>query len=98
MYKLILSKKICKFYIIVIVTTPPKRILKPIETLVELGCVPSALLHFGIQGISTVAINNMPSHMRAPFLNSDVMNSLSTPTAAVLAATKSRYLIYSRNY
>lgn len=73
------------------VITPPKRILQPDETLVELGCVPSALLHFGIQGISTVEVNNTPSHMRAPFLNNNVMQSLSTPTAAILAATKSRY-------
>lgn len=31
---------------ILIVTTPPKTILKPEETLLECGCVPSAMVHF----------------------------------------------------
>lgn len=39
-----LKKK--NYYFILTVTTPPKTILKPEETLLECGCVPSAMIHF----------------------------------------------------
>lgn len=32
--------------ILFLVTTPPKTILKPEDTLLESGCVPSAMIHF----------------------------------------------------
>lgn len=32
--------------VLLLVTTPPKTILKSEETLLECGCVPSAMIHF----------------------------------------------------
>lgn len=34
------------------VTTPPKTILRPEDTLLECGCVPSAMIHFSC-GVET---------------------------------------------
>lgn len=62
------------------VTTPPKQILAADARLVELQCVPTALLHFG-----TVADTTVTS-----FLKPECAAKLSSPSAAVMEAAKFR--------
>lgn len=54
-------------------TTPPKIILKPEETLLDCGCVPSAMIHFS-------------SSIETNYLKSDLKNQLVTGCQASIAA------------
>lgn len=61
-------------------TTPPKQLLAKDDRLIEIQCVPSALLHFGVTD----------SDGKGKFLKDEYANRLSSPSAALLAASKSR--------
>lgn len=65
------------------VTTPPKLTLNSDETLVEANCVPAAVLHFGALSAETAAA-------ATTVLKSEYVAQLSSPEAAVLAATAYR--------
>ncbi|KAK9729870.1 UBX domain [Popillia japonica] len=61
-------------------TTPPKQILNEESRLVEIGCVPGALLHFG-----TISTNDTKT-----FLRKDLMDKFTTSSTASMAAAKLR--------
>lgn len=61
-------------------TTPPKQILEIHQRLIEIRCVPSALLHFGLAD----------SNVKEKMLKDEYLNRLSSPSGALLAASKSR--------
>ncbi|KAI4471109.1 tether containing ubx domain for glut4 [Holotrichia oblita] len=61
-------------------TTPPKQILSEESRLVEIGCVPGALLHFG-----TISTNDTKT-----FLRKDLMDKFTTSSTASMAAAKLR--------
>lgn len=63
-------------------TTPPKNILKPEMRLVEAGCVPSTIVHFGTK--------NNASFCCKTYLREAICTQLTSPTAATLAACCSR--------
>lgn len=55
------------------VTTPPKTVLKPEETLLECGCVPSAMIHFSCS-------------TETDYLKPDLKNKIVTGCQASIAA------------
>jgi len=57
-------------------TTPPKTILKPEETLLECGCVPSAMIHFSCNGTEM-------NHLK-PDLNKKIVSGCNASIAAYL--------------
>jgi len=57
------------------VTTPPKTILKPEETLLECGCVPSAMIHFSC---------NMETDQLKPELKQKIVSGCQASIAAYL--------------
>lgn len=61
------------------VTTPPKTILQDEQRLVELHCVPQALIHFGYSGASTTNV-----------IKTEFLEKLSTSPAADFLAAKLR--------
>lgn len=63
-------------------TTPPKRILKSEDRLVDCDCVPCCILYLGLNGETD----------EKHFLRADVLEKFSTPSAAALTACKSRGL------
>ncbi|GLH11970.1 Tether containing UBX domain for GLUT4 [Gryllus bimaculatus] len=65
-------------------TTPPKEILKPSSRLIEVNCVPCALLHFGLPSGLQENVN---------YLKDEVMQELASPEAAAAAVTRSRSLL-----
>lgn len=62
-------------------TAPPKTILDVNSRLVEIGCVPNAILHFGAKTLSKDEI----------YLRKDLTSKFTTPSVASLAAAKMRY-------
>lgn len=58
-----------------LVTTPPKTILKPEETLLESGCVPSAMIHFSC---------NSDSDCLKPDLKNKIVSGCQASIAAYL--------------
>lgn len=64
-------------------TTPPKEILNHESTLLEIGFIPSAIVHFGTH----------TSHKEISYLRSDVLCQFSSSSVASLAASKLRYEI-----
>lgn len=67
-------------FVYISVTTPPKQILDPKARLVEILCVPTALLHFGWDAESNTS----------SFLKPDCFTKLSSPSAAIAEAAKFR--------
>uniref|UniRef100_A0A1L8DSK0 Putative tug ubiquitin-like domain protein n=1 Tax=Nyssomyia neivai TaxID=330878 RepID=A0A1L8DSK0_9DIPT len=65
-------------------TTPPKRILPLESRLVELQCVPQAVIHFGTEQDEKSDTGS--------YLSSDKLMNLTSPDAAVLHAMRSRGL------
>lgn len=63
-------------------TTPPKRILKSEERIIDCDCVPCAILYFGISSQTELV----------HYLRSEVLEKFSSPSAAALAAYQSRNL------
>lgn len=63
-------------------TTPPKEVLDPISKLIDIGCVPGALIHFGTNATKD---NN-------EFLRKDLSNKLTSVSKASLLASKTRYV------
>lgn len=61
-------------------TTPPKVILDPFKTLVELECVPRALLLFGLDAVD----------QHYTFLKTNLKEKFTTPSTATLAACRSK--------
>ncbi|GJQ70818.1 hypothetical protein Trydic_g745 [Trypoxylus dichotomus] len=62
-------------------TTPPKQILSEDSRLIEVGCVPGALLHFGTY---------VPIGETKTFLRKDLMDKFTTSSTASMAAAKLR--------
>ncbi|KAJ9592777.1 hypothetical protein L9F63_015555 [Diploptera punctata] len=65
-------------------TTPPKNILSPGKNLIEVGCVPNALLHFGTNDTSCTT-----------YLRESIMMQFSSPSAATIVACQSRGIVAS---
>ncbi|GAB0099421.1 UBX domain [Sergentomyia squamirostris] len=65
-------------------TTPPKEILPLKSRLVELKCVPQAVIHFGVEEEDT----------KGNFLKQDHLQNLTSADAAILLAMRSRGLSY----
>ncbi|XP_066994374.2 tether containing UBX domain for GLUT4 isoform X3 [Anabrus simplex] len=59
-------------------TTPPKTVLPPQARLVDVNCVPCALIHFGCE------------KPRYTYLRKDLLLQFTSPTAAAIAASQSR--------
>lgn len=68
------------------VTIPPKRILDRTLTLIEADCIPTAVLHFGIE-----ESDEMENKQQQPenFLKDGLQQT--SANGATLAASKSRY-------
>lgn len=64
-------------------STPPKCVLDNQSRLLEIGCVPGALLYFGVNGKAT-----------GEFLKPELLSKFTTNSAASLAASRIRYLYY----
>lgn len=75
------------FIINVLVTSPPKSILDKESRLIEIGCVPGAVLYFG----SNQELNGNQ------FLRKDLQNKFTTNSIASLAASRMRYFIFYKN-
>ncbi|XP_029343426.1 tether containing UBX domain for GLUT4 [Acyrthosiphon pisum] len=60
-------------------TTPPKTILKPEDTLLECGCVPSAMIHFS---------SNMEIDQLKPELKHKIVSGCQASIAAILSEKK----------
>ncbi|XP_055680701.1 tether containing UBX domain for GLUT4 [Lutzomyia longipalpis] len=76
-----LENPVIAFYLF---TTPPKQILPPNSRLVELQCVPQAVIHFGVE-------QDVKSDTGS-FLRGDLLQNLTSPDAAILLAMRSRGL------
>ncbi|KAF2904189.1 hypothetical protein ILUMI_01981 [Ignelater luminosus] len=72
-----LEDKQMNFYLY---TAPPKNILDVNSRLVEIGCVPNAILHFGAKTLSK----------DETYLRKDLTSKFTTPSVASLAAAKMR--------
>lgn len=65
------------------VTTPPKEILNPGSILIDIGCVPGALVHFGSDVVKE----------KNEYLRKDLQDKLTTLSKASLFSSKLRYAI-----
>lgn len=63
-------------------TTPPKTVLTPGSRLVDTGCVPSALVHFGTDDTNCTT-----------YLQESILSQFSSPSAATIAACQSRGIV-----
>ncbi|PNF41431.1 hypothetical protein B7P43_G13793 [Cryptotermes secundus] len=63
-------------------TTPPKNILTPEMRLIEAGCVPNTIVHFGTK--------NHASFDSKTYLREAILTQFTSPSAATLAACQSR--------
>nr|CAD7195332.1 unnamed protein product [Timema douglasi] len=64
-------------------TTPPKQVLLPEVRLIDAGCVPNALLHFGMD----------ESLETGTYLKADILSQFTSVNAAEIAACRSRGLV-----
>lgn len=70
-------------------TIPPKRILPKDKNLLEVDCVPTAVLHFGT--------DDQPQNENQTFLKEEILTKLTSPDGALLSATKSRMVVNRSN-
>lgn len=70
------------YYVSVFIdTTPPKAILDPKSTLLDAECVPSVIVHFGL---------NNPAKENQLYLRNNLLSKLTSHSLASLAAARSR--------
>lgn len=65
---------------VIVVTSPPKSILNGDSRLIEIGCVPGAILHYG---------SDLKDDQ---YLRNDLKDKFTTTSVASLAASKMRYV------
>ncbi|XP_022917520.1 tether containing UBX domain for GLUT4 [Onthophagus taurus] len=75
-----LENKNLDFYLY---TTPPKSVLKTESVLFEIGCVPGALLYFGVK-------SNDANEGRSQYLRKELCDKFTTSSVASMAAAKMR--------
>lgn len=78
----LISSSSCVFFLNLVDTTPPKNILTPEMRLFDAGCVPSAMVHFGTKDTLTSGSKT--------YLQGAILTQLTSPSAATLAAYRSR--------